>query len=88
MPNEVIRIALLDDHQLFREGLVRLLATEPGFLVVGHFSTIDEALGAIARERVDIVLLDYDLGTEMATDFLACLSVFKSHRASLWSQQA
>jgi two-component system, NarL family, nitrate/nitrite response regulator NarL len=74
---ETIRIALLDDHQLFREGLVRLLATEPGFIVVGHFSTIDEALAAMASETVDIILLDYDLGNEVATNFLACLAVLK-----------
>jgi DNA-binding NarL/FixJ family response regulator len=74
---EAIRIALLDDHQLFREGLVRLLATEPGFIVVGHFSTIDEALAAMARETLDIILLDYDLGTEVGTNFLACVSVLK-----------
>jgi DNA-binding NarL/FixJ family response regulator len=74
---EAIRIALLDDHQLFREGLVRLLATEPGFVVVGHFSTIDVTLAAMARETVDIILLDYDLGTEVATNFLACVSVLK-----------
>jgi two-component system, NarL family, nitrate/nitrite response regulator NarL len=74
---EVIRIALLDDHQLFREGLVRLLATEPGFIVVGHFSTIDEALAAMARETLDIILLDYDLGTEVATNFLACVIMLK-----------
>ena len=74
---EAIRIALLDDHQLFREGLVRLLAAEPGFIVVGHFSTIDEALAAMARETLDIILLDYDLGTEVAKNFLACVSVLK-----------
>jgi two-component system nitrate/nitrite response regulator NarL len=74
---EAIRIALIDDHQLFREGLVRLLVTEPGFIVVGHFSTIDEALAAIAHETIDIILLDYDLGTEVATNFLACVSVLK-----------
>jgi two-component system, NarL family, nitrate/nitrite response regulator NarL len=74
---EAIRIALLDDHQLFREGLVRLLAAEPGFVVVGHFSTIDEALAAMARETLDIILLDYDLGTELAMNFLACVSVLK-----------
>jgi two-component system, NarL family, nitrate/nitrite response regulator NarL len=75
---EAIRIALLDDHQLFREGLVRLLATEPGFVVVGHFSTIDEALAAMAHETLDIILLDYDLGTEVANNFLACVSALKS----------
>jgi len=75
--NEPIRIVLLDDHQLFREGLVRLLATEPGFIVVGHFSTVDELLAAMANETLDIILLDYDLGTEVATNFLACVSVLK-----------
>jgi len=74
---EAIRIAVLDDHQLFREGLVRLLATEPGFVVVGHFSTIDEALAAMTRETLDVILLDYDLGTEVANNFLACVSVLK-----------
>lgn len=75
---EAVRIALLDDHQLFREGLVRLLATEPGFVVVGHFSTIDQALAAMAHETLDIILLDYDLGTELAHNFLACVSVLKN----------
>jgi two-component system, NarL family, nitrate/nitrite response regulator NarL len=73
-----IRIVLLDDHSLFRESVARLLATEPGFIVVGHFSAIDETLTALAREKVDIVLLDYNLGTEVGTNFLACMAVLKS----------
>jgi two-component system, NarL family, nitrate/nitrite response regulator NarL len=57
-----IRLLLLDDHTLFRVMLSRLLDTDPDFRVVAHCSTVGEALEALARERVDLILLDYDLG--------------------------
>jgi two-component system, NarL family, nitrate/nitrite response regulator NarL len=56
------RLLLLDDHTLFRVMLSRLLETDLGFQVVAHCSTTQEALNALARDRVDMVLLDYDLG--------------------------
>jgi two-component system, NarL family, nitrate/nitrite response regulator NarL len=56
------QLLLLDDHTLFRVMLSRLLETDSGFHVVAHCSTIAEALQALARNRVDMVLLDYDLG--------------------------
>ena len=68
MPN--IRLLLLDDHALFRAGLSRLLASEPGFEVVGQCSAPDEALAALAAAPVDIVLLDFDLGEESSFDFI------------------
>ena len=56
------QLLLLDDHTLFRVMLSRLLETDSGFHVVAHCSTITEALQALARNPVDMVLLDYDLG--------------------------
>ncbi|MBS1857031.1 MAG: response regulator transcription factor [Acidobacteria bacterium] len=61
---------LLDDHALFRAGLSRLLASEPGFDVAAQCSTTAAALEALASEGVDIVLLDYDLGEENAFEFI------------------
>jgi two-component system, NarL family, nitrate/nitrite response regulator NarL len=66
-----IRILLLDDHALFREGLARLLATEPDVVVTAHCATVADALGALARGSIDLVLLDVDLGDERGFDFLA-----------------
>jgi DNA-binding NarL/FixJ family response regulator len=56
------RLVLLDDHALFRVMLSKLLDTESGFHVVADCSAIDEALTTLARQQVDLVLLDYDLG--------------------------
>jgi DNA-binding NarL/FixJ family response regulator len=58
------QLLLLDDHTLFRAMLGRLLETESEFRVVAQCSTSQEALDALARHRVDLVLLDYDLGRQ------------------------
>jgi DNA-binding NarL/FixJ family response regulator len=55
-------LLLLDDHTLFRAMLGRLLETECGFRVAAQCSTSQEALDALGRQAVDLVLLDYDLG--------------------------
>ena len=65
-----IRILLVDDHSLFRESLSRLLQAEPDLRIVGTCSTATEALALIDRERVDLVLLDYDLGEQQGSQFL------------------
>ncbi len=56
------QLLLLDDHTLFRAMLGRLLETESEFRVVAQCSTSEEALEALGRGRIDLVLLDYDLG--------------------------
>ena len=57
------QLLLLDDHTLFRAMLSRLLDTEPDFQVVAHCSSVRDALEALVRNSVDLVLLDYDLGS-------------------------
>ena len=68
-----VRILLIDDHTLFRESLVRLLAGEAALKVVGHCATLAEARRIMAEMRVDVILLDYDLGEEVGTDLFAFL---------------
>jgi DNA-binding NarL/FixJ family response regulator len=55
-------LLLLDDHALFRSMLSRLLDTESDFQVVADCSSGQEAMEVLARNHVDLVLLDYDLG--------------------------
>jgi DNA-binding NarL/FixJ family response regulator len=56
------QLLLLDDHTLFRAMLSRLLDTEPDLRVAGQFSSILEAVAALGQQRIDLVVLDYDLG--------------------------
>jgi DNA-binding NarL/FixJ family response regulator len=65
------RVLLLDDHALFREGLARLLAAAADLEVAAHCGTIAEGLQTLARESIDVVLLDLDLGAERGFDFIA-----------------
>jgi len=66
-----IRLLLLDDHILFRESLSRLLASEPDFEMVGQSGASGEALDMLSRKPVDVVLLDFDLGEEHGSQFIA-----------------
>src|ERR1035438_9289059 len=68
---ERIRLLLVDDHILFRDGLSRLLALEPDLEVVAGCGTVAEALDMVRRHPVDIVLLDYDLGEDHGSHFLS-----------------
>jgi DNA-binding NarL/FixJ family response regulator len=65
------RLALVDDHGLFREGLGHLLASEPDFEVAGQCSTSAEALRLLEGTAVDLVLLELSVGTESSDDFMA-----------------
>lgn len=66
-----VRLLLIDNYALFREGVARLLQSEPGFEVVAQCGSATEALEIIASFReIDIVLLDLDLGQERGTYFI------------------
>jgi len=67
---QALHILLLDDHALFRESVSRLLSVEPGFDVVAHCGTIEEALQVLRQRSIDIVLLDFDLGQHDGREFL------------------
>ncbi len=67
---QTVHILLLDDHALFRESVSRLLSVEPGFEVVAHCGTVEEALQVLRRRQIDLVLLDFDLGEGDGREFL------------------
>ena len=56
-----IRLVVVDDHALFRSGLISLLGSESDFQVVGEAGNGQEALEVVRRQRPDIVLLDVNM---------------------------
>jgi DNA-binding NarL/FixJ family response regulator len=59
-----IRVLLVDDHAIIREGLRDLIATRPEMTVVGDAATRADALALARSERPDVVVLDLDLGAD------------------------
>ncbi len=55
----MIRIALVDDHSLFRRGLKMLLASDSEFEVVADVGSGEEFLSIVEQVRPDVVFMDY-----------------------------
>jgi DNA-binding NarL/FixJ family response regulator len=58
MDSRKTRILIADDHTIFRDGLRRLLESEPEFQVVGEAADGVEALQSVQQLKPDILLLD------------------------------
>ena len=53
-----IRIAVVDDHAVVREGIRRVLESDPGIVVVGEGKDGEEALALVAKEDPDVLVID------------------------------
>jgi len=56
-----IRIVVVDDHVLFREGLVAIIRSESEIEVVGQAGSVKEAIALIGSLKPEVVLMDFGL---------------------------
>ncbi len=70
---ELIRLLVVDDHTLFRRGLIALLSQDERFQVTGQAGDIGEALRCVAQDPPDLVLLDNHLPGVLGVDGIASL---------------
>jgi DNA-binding NarL/FixJ family response regulator len=56
-----MKVIIVDDHVLFREGLVNLLSSDPAFCVVGQASSVREAIEQARKLKPDLILMDFSL---------------------------
>ncbi len=72
MPANLIRVAVVDDHAVVREGIRRVLEGEPGVTIVGEGKNGTEALALVEREHPDVLVIDVAMpgrtGIEVAAE--------------------
>lgn len=74
-----IRLVLIDDHQVVREGLKMLIESHPRFKIVGEADNSGTALKILEKTETDMILLDLDLGSENGLDLLPKLLAAAEH---------
>jgi two-component system invasion response regulator UvrY len=57
----MIRIILVDDHDLFRAGVRSILQGHDHVVVVGEYATGEDAISAVRKEAPDLVMMDIDM---------------------------
>jgi two-component system, NarL family, nitrate/nitrite response regulator NarL len=72
--NHKVRILIADDHTIFRDGLRRLLESEPEFQVIGEAGDGAEALTLSQQQKPDVLLLDLAMPRMPGLDTLRELS--------------
>ncbi|MEQ1902528.1 MAG: response regulator transcription factor [Devosia sp.] len=60
MPSR-ISIAVVDDHPIFREGVIRVLRSQPQFQIVGEGQSAEDAVKLAAALQPDVILLDVSM---------------------------
>lgn len=94
---ETVRILLVDDHPIVREGYLRLLERQPELSVVAEASSGEAALAAFATHTPDIVLMDLSMPGAgglaaveaiLARDPHARIIVVSMHQGAIFAQKA
>ena len=68
-PAEKIRVAVCDDHELFKRGVAEMLSFAGDIEIVGEAATHDEAVAVVSEHGPDVVLLDLEMpGSFMGAD--------------------
>ncbi len=66
--NLPIRIAIADDHAMFRQGLRSLLKLQPDVTVVAETDTADDIIPMLERTPCDVLLLDLQMDRQVLAD--------------------
>src|SRR4051812_16889114 len=77
------RIFIVDDHPIFREGLVGLVKREPGWVVCGEAGSAPQAMLEVEKLKPDLVLADIGLPGKSGLDLIKDLQAICPETAVL-----
>lgn len=69
-------VIVVDDHPLFRKGVVELLQLDPVFQVDGEAGNYDDAIAAVVEKKPDLVLLDLNMKGTSGIEILSSIKRF------------
>jgi DNA-binding NarL/FixJ family response regulator len=72
-----MKIIIVDDHILFREGLAAIIRSESDIEIIGHAGTVQEAIETVKLLKPDMVLMDFSLPDGTGAD--ATRAILKEH---------
>ena len=67
----MIKILIADDHAIVREGLKQILSQTPDMVVVAEASNGQEAIDKLARNNIDLIVLDISMPGKDGLDVLS-----------------
>ncbi len=74
----MVKVFLVDDHEVVRRGLTDLLSADPDLEVVGEAGSVAQAMARIPAANPDVAVLDVQLpdgnGVELCRDLLSTLA--------------
>jgi len=73
MESAAATVVVIDDHDLFREGLIALLKLDPRLLVIGQGGTSVAAANLSSTHRPDLLILDVEIPGDDATATIAAV---------------
>src|SRR5512139_3255835 len=94
---EKSRIYIVDDHEMFRDGLRQLINLEPDFTVCGDAPDAEQAMADIQTLKPDLVIVDISLAGTSGIDLVRLLKrdyeelpvlVVSMHAESLYGERA
>ena len=77
-PAKKIRVVIVDDHPLFRQGLRHAIVADPQFELVGEAGQGEEALELILKQKPDVAVLDVNLPQLNGFGIISALQAKKS----------
>lgn len=92
----MIRVLVVDDHPVMREGMTVVLQADPDIAVVGHAATGEEAVREAQRTRPSVVMMDSQLPgitgheactrmRELGLPLAVVMTATSPHEASVWN---
>lgn len=76
--NNLIRIILVDDHQIILDGLVEMISQNSNIEVVKSFNKPSEVLPFLEKNTVDLIITDLEMGKHSGEDLMMQVKAYDS----------